>query len=90
MMRCDENTPSRHLVDFYRQSFTRIHHRPPYCRYLGNKWFDVNGEMVHRSMLIEEIERLCDLYESTPEYLRNVHTTDKSVITRLIARLRRL
>lgn len=88
MMVVDEHTPARHMVEMYRQAFLRLHQREPICQYLGNQWFNVNGETVHRAMLHDEIVRLHDLCQSLPR--RSVVTAEKSVIKRLIARLRSL
>jgi hypothetical protein len=87
MMVCDEHTPPRYLAEIYRQTFTRLHQHEPVCQYLGNQWFNVNGEMVYRAMLIDEIARLQELCQTiSPQ--RHIITADKSIIKRLIARLR--
>jgi hypothetical protein len=80
----DPTTPPRYIVEDYRQAYTRVHNREPQCRYMGNHWYHVNGETVHRAMLTDEILRLRGLAQQS-----SVSKTDKSVIQRLIARLRR-
>lgn len=84
---CDEHTPPRYVAEIYRQTFLRIHQHEPQCLYLGNHWYNVNGELVHRAMLMDEIVRLQELLESVAPR-RSLITADKSIIKRLIARLR--
>lgn len=79
----DPTIPPRYVVENYRQVYSRVHNREPLCRYIGNHWYSVNGETVHRATLMEEIARLRGLAQKP-----NLMSTDKSVIQRLIARLR--
>lgn len=80
----DPTLPPRYIVDYYRQAYARVHKREPQCRYIGNHWYNVNGETVHRAMLMDEITRLRMLAQEN-----SVSAADKSMIQRLIARLRR-
>ncbi len=79
----DPTIPPRYIVEGYRQAYARIHEREPICRYIGNHWYNVNGETVHRTTLMEEIMRL----RSIAPRGRFVGA-DKSVVQRLISRLR--
>ncbi|MEP7290696.1 MAG: hypothetical protein ABI835_02885 [Chloroflexota bacterium] len=86
MVADDPTLPPRYVVENYRRAFTSINGREPFVRYMGNHWYNVNGETVHRSTLMEEIARLRSLSQR-----QNIKAnTDKSVIQRLIARLRSL
>jgi len=87
MMVADDPTlPPRYVVENYRRAYTVINGREPFVRYMGNHWYNVNGETVHRSTLMEEIARLRNLSQRQTITSK----TDKSVIHRLIARLRSL
>jgi hypothetical protein len=86
MVADDPTLPPRYVVENYRRAYTVINGREPFVRYMGNHWYNVNGETVHRSTLMEEIARLRNLSQRQTI----VANTDKSVIHRLIARLRSL
>ncbi len=79
----DPTLPPRYVVDTYRRVYHTAHGREPVVRYMGNHWYSVNGETVHRITLMDEIARLRDL--SQKQYLNR---PDKSLIQRLIGRLR--
>jgi hypothetical protein len=86
MMIADDPTlPPRYIVEDYRQAYKRVNKREPQCRYIGNHWYNVNGETVHRAELMNEIARLRDLAQRA-----TLMHTDRSMISRLIARLRAL
>ena len=86
MVADDPTLPPRYVVENYRRAYSTINGRDPYVRYMGNHWYQVNGETVHRSTLMEEIARL-----RTQSQRQNIKAhTDKSVIQRLINRLRNL
>ena len=86
MIADDPTLPPRYVVENYRRAYTVINGREPFVRYMGNHWYNVNGETVHRSTLMEEIARLRNLSQRQTITTK----TDKSVIHRLIARLRSL
>jgi len=75
----------RALIESYSHAFNAVNGRSPRVRYMGNHWFVVNGETVHRVTLMEEIARLRDLAQR-----QTLHRADKGVIKRLIARLKNL
>ena len=78
--------PPRYIVEGYRQAYQRLHNCEPQCRYIGNHWFNVNGETVHRLSLVDEIVRLRSQLRQPPKPAKP--GVDKSVIQRLIAKLR--
>lgn len=85
-MICEEPVHSpQAIVEHYRQAFLRVHHREPLVRYMGNHWFYVNGETVHKAVLIGEIDQLQDLARK-----QLIFKAERSVVQRLIARLRGL
>ena len=79
----DPTIPPRYIVEGYRKAYARIHRRDPQCRYLGNHWYSVNGETVHRATLTGEITRLRSM-----EQRAGGGSGDRSVIQRLIDKLR--
>lgn len=81
----DSTLPPRYVVEHYRKAYLVVNGREPQVRYMGNHWFSVNGETVHRATLMEEIERLRDLAQR-----RGVQSANKSVIQKLISRLKNL
>lgn len=81
----DPTLPPRYIVESYRQAFRSVHGREPQIRYMGNHWYHVNGETVHRLTLIEEIGRLAEM-----EHISQPVRPDKSIIQRLIAKIRSL
>jgi len=85
MVADDPTLPPRYVVENYRRAYTVVNGREPFVRYMGNHWYNVNGETVHRSTLMEEIARLRMMSQR-----QHIVKADKSVIQRLIARLRSL
>ena len=85
MVADDPTLPPRYVVENYRRAYEVVNGREPFVRYMGNHWYNVNGETVHRSTLMEEIARL-----RTMSQRQHVAKADKGVIQRLIARLRNL
>jgi hypothetical protein len=86
MVADDPTLPPRYVVENYRRAYTSFNGREPAVRYMGNHWYNVNGETVHRSTLMEEIARL----RMMSQRQTIVANKDKGVIQRLIARLRSL
>ena len=85
MVADDPTLPPRYVVENYRRAYQVVNGREPFVRYMGNHWYNVNGETVHRSTLMEEIARLRNQSQR-----QHMVKADKSVIQRLIARLRSL
>jgi hypothetical protein len=75
--------PPREVIENYRRAFKSVNGKEPHVRYAGNYWFFVNNEAVHQAMLVREIARLRDLAQK-----QTLLSADRSVIHRLIARLR--
>lgn len=81
----DPSLPPRYLVEHFRKVYEKAHQREPMVRYMGNHWYYVNGETVHRTTLIEEIQRLQHLIQR-----QNIVKTDQNLLKRLIAKLKSL
>jgi hypothetical protein len=86
MMVADDPTlPPRYIVEHFRKAYANVHKRDPMVRYMGNHWYYVNGETVHRGTLIEEIARLRELAQR-----QTLIKGDRSLIQKLIAKLRNM
>lgn len=72
------------IVDQFSHLYRSVHKQEAYVRYVGNGWYHVNGEIVHRVTLFMEMERL----QHTENSQRKAVKT--SIVNRLIARLRNL
>lgn len=84
--RDDPLMPPRHVVEHFRRAYLGVNGREPQVRYMGNHWYFVNGETVHRITLIQEIARLQEFSQK-----QHYHPpVEKSLIQRLISRLRSL
>lgn len=81
----DATIPPRYVVENYRIAYVGANGREPAVRYMGNHWYYVNGETVHRMTLMNEIERL----RAMPAK-RQFRGADRSLVQRLIDRLRAL
>ncbi len=77
--------PPRHVVENYRHAYKSVNGREPSVRYAGNYWYFVNNEAVHHNVLVQEIARLREMAQK-----QTLLKADKSVIHRLISRLRNL
>ncbi len=77
----------RQVVEAFCQAYRVVNGREPSVRYMGNQWYNVNGETVHRAMIIDEIERLRAF--TPPPMIKRV-PQDRSMIQKLIARLKGL
>ncbi len=73
------------IAESYERIYREVNGVPPTIRHVGGQWYYVNGETVHRSALIMEITRLQEMAE-----IQRRTRTDRSVIQRLISRLRRI
>jgi hypothetical protein len=70
------------IVDTFRRSYVNVYRSEPQVQYVGNGWYRVNGELVHRVTVFLEIGRLRDIeqtHQSTPK---------SGLVRRLIAKLR--
>jgi hypothetical protein len=71
------------VMEKYRRAYKLVHGREPRVAHVFAEWYQVNGEMVHRVTLFGEITRLRDLAKR-----QRINNTDRSIIQRLIAKLR--
>jgi hypothetical protein len=74
-----------HIVEDYGRAYQLAYGQKPRVRYMGNQWFNINGQMVHRSFLESETTRLTGMARA-----RHRSHTDKNVVSRIIAKLRAL
>ncbi|MDZ4763494.1 MAG: hypothetical protein SGI73_03010 [Chloroflexota bacterium] len=81
----DPTLPPRYIVETYRKAYESLYSCVPKIRYLGNHWYTVNDETVHRVTLMEEIARL-----RTANQKQDLMKTDKGIIKKLINKLRGL
>lgn len=77
-------TPQQ-IIDSYQRAYRHVHGQEPQVNHLFAEWYQVNGETVHRITLFGEITRLRGLAQH-----HRVTSTDKTLVQRLIARLRRI
>ena len=67
----------------YTRSFHALHKKVPRIRHMSGDWYQVNGEIVHRSIVEAETERLKTL-------ARKHRPLETNIVKKLIARLRNL
>ncbi len=72
VVRDDPSLPPRYVVDNYRRAYSLANGRDPSVRYMGNHWYNVNGETVHRTTLTQEIARLRSMSQRTQMVARRV------------------
>lgn len=91
MIADDPTLPPRYVIEHYRKAYLSVNGREPLARYMGNHWFKINGETVHRSTLMEEIARLRTLAQARAmAQAQSLQSSNKSIIQRLISRLKNL
>ena len=83
--RTETTLTTAQIVEGYWRAYQLVYGHKPTVRYMGNQWFNVNGQMVHRSFMLSETTRLTGMAR-----LRNRTQADKNVISRIIAKLRAL
>lgn len=81
----DPSIPPADIVASFKLAYNKVNAREPNIFYRGNQWFIVNGEAVHRQMVMRELARLRALAQQ-----QNLKNTDRSILTRLINKLRGL
>jgi hypothetical protein len=79
----DATLSPKHIVENYRHAYKQVHGKDPHITHVFAEWYQVNGETVHRVTLFGEISRLRGLAQQ-----QRLATTDKSIVQRLIAKLR--
>ncbi len=75
----------QYVMDAFHRAYYLVHKRDPQIAHLFDDWYQVNGETIHRLTLFHEITRLRDLAQK-----HRLASADKTVVQRLIARLRGL
>ncbi|TVR23968.1 MAG: hypothetical protein EA396_02445 [Anaerolineaceae bacterium] len=78
-------TSPQTIVDRYSYVYKIMYGREPTTRYVGNQWFQVNGEMVHYRTMIEQIDQLHALARR-----KRMQNNSKGMVRRLIDKLRLL
>jgi hypothetical protein len=79
-----DQTPEDALYE-YNHAYRLVYDAHPRTRYVGNHWYQINGEMVHRRTLYDEIDRLRDLARK-----KRARSSSKGMIRRLIDKIRLL
>jgi hypothetical protein len=84
------------LVTEYIDAYAKVNGWKPRIEYKGNGWYQVDEEIIHRSTLLQEIGRLRkiqrqkELEETQAAALNYEAQRKKSLISKLISRLRKL
>lgn len=90
--------PTDEIIEGYGKIFTSVYGQEPRINFLGNQWYQVNGEPVHRTVMLREIERLHDLWthmretqeiEQTQQAMRPP-SPRRNAVQKLIGKLRRM
>ena len=71
------------IIEHYQRAYRQVHGRQAQAMHMFAEWYQINGEMVHRLTLFGEISRLRALAQQ-----QRMAKTDRSVVQRLIAKLR--
>ncbi|MEZ4671917.1 MAG: hypothetical protein R3E39_28770 [Anaerolineae bacterium] len=86
----DATTLTPHsIIDAFQRAYRQVYGRDAQVVHMFAEWYQVNGETVHRVTLFGEISRLRGLAQYQRQQHQERAVNDKSVIQRLIARLRR-
>jgi hypothetical protein len=72
------------ILEQYQRAYKQIHGCEPQVMHMFAEWYQVNGETVHRLTLFGEISRLRGLAQQ-----QRLARTDRSIVQRLIAKLRK-
>lgn len=79
----DETISPKSIIETYIHNYRLVYGRPPTAHYMREGWFRINGETVHYSVLLEQIEQLHELAR-----LQQMRKGSKNAIRRLIDKLR--
>ena len=71
------------MVDSYQRAYKQVYGRTLQVRHQFGEWYYINGETVHRLTLLQEIARLRGIAQK-----QRLQNTDRSLVQRLITRLR--
>ncbi len=77
--------PADRFITEYQTAFNEVYGQTPRVFYLGNQWYQVNGETTHHTIFVSEITRLRDLAK-----LQQRHSKNRTLISRLINKLRNM
>jgi hypothetical protein len=69
------------LVDSYIQYHQQVYGWEPVVEYVGNGWYKIETEVLHRSRMMQEIARLRDMSKTQEK------NASKSMVQRLISKL---
>lgn len=75
--------PADRYIDEYNTAYHDVYGQSPKVYYVGNQWYQVNGEMIHHTMIVSEIKRLKDL-----AFIQQRYARQQSMLSRLIKKLR--
>ena len=84
LSRDDPTLTPKIIVDHYIGVYHKVNGHRPNVRHVGGPWYTVNGETVHRIMLMSEIRRL----HQEAQHQKTYASANRSMIQRLITRLR--
>jgi hypothetical protein len=71
------------IIQSFQHAYKQVHGRTPHVIHQFGEWYQVNGEIVPRSTLLAEAVRLGSF-----AHKKRLQATDKSLVNRLIAKLR--
>lgn len=83
--RSDQTLSPEAIIESFMTAYSRVYRKYPNVQYTGHQWYKINGEVVHRSDLLSETVRLNSLARQ-----QRAQLTDRGVVSRLIAKLRRM
>jgi hypothetical protein len=83
MNQADSTLTPKLMIESYQRAYRYVHGHSPAVRHQFGEWYHVNGEIVPRSTLLAEITRLRSIAQK-----QRLQAADKSLVNRLIARLR--
>jgi hypothetical protein len=83
MTRNDETLTPQDIAEGYMRSYHALYGRQPSVRHMGGYWYQINGEIVHRTTLTSEMFRLRKLAQQQKPI-------ERSIVQRLITRLKSL
>ncbi len=79
----DPTLTPQNIVDNFCRAYELVNGSKPQIFHISAEWYRVNGEIVHRLTLLNEITRLRGFAQQ-----QRLAKTDKTVIQRLISKLR--
>ncbi len=83
MNQADATLSPQLIVESYQRAYKHVHGRTPQVHHQFGEWYQVGSEIVPRSTLLAEVARLRSIAQK-----QRLQSTDKSLVNRLIARLR--